>query len=507
MALLIGLFALSTSPVLAYSRYTSGNSNSNCNRTAQNSYSWSRGGNCTSRGSYRVQNAWGTAYGSNSTRTQTNNPISITGTVSSVSYSMVTLEGTNGGFYTVYLSGAQVVQNGNPFSVSGIQIGDVLSVQGTMQGSNSVTATWISDSTQTQYGTMYGTITAWNGSSFDLLTNTNTSYVTLASAVTVTNNGASAATSNLSNGESVTISGTWSRTGNNFVAYSINITAGYNNGYNYNSNGYNYNNGYNYTNGNNYNSNNGYSCNGLSGYYYNGYSCVYNGYNYNQNTQTQPNSSVPGGQSSVSLSFAPYANNAQLTSGQSTTASISARDPYGISSVAIFVNGTQVQTCNQSGSPTSATCSYTLYAGNYTSGSSVSVYAHIVDQNGYVTDSNVQYFTIANYGTVTNNTNTTNSNNYASISLSPYVTTLTNGASTVITASGNDSNGISGINIIVNGVTIHACAQSYYPTTYTCTQTLYGNNYSYGSTVSVYAQVLDRNGYTYSSNVQNITIN
>ena len=504
LALFLGVFALSGSPVLASGR----------SRTCRGSYDRTHDSRCSSSGSYGSQSAWGTAYGSNRgiSNYPNNTVLSITGTVTSVSGNTLTVNATNGTYYTINAAGAQVTTQNGGFSLAGVYVGDTVSIQGTTQASNSIRATWISDTSQGQYGTMYGTISSWNGTSFDLQTTNNASYVTLGSNVTVTQNGGSASTSNLANGESVSISGTWSREGNNFIAYSISINGSANG--NYNNGGFNngyYNSGY-----NNGNYNNGYYQNGYynGGYYSNGncysgncYNGNYNnGYYYNGNTQVRSNSSVPNGQAYASLSFSPSIVSSRLTSGQSSIVSVSGSDSYGIARVNIFVNGTQIQTCAQSGNPSTATCTYSLYANNYTSGSSVSVYGQVVDQSGYVTNSSVQYINIATDATVSNGT-ISNPNSYASISLSPNVTTLTNSATTVVTASGNDSNGISGINIIVNGATIHVCAQSTYPTSYSCTTTLHGSNYTYGSTISVYAQVLDRSGYTYSSGVQNILIN
>jgi hypothetical protein len=67
---------------------------------------------------------------------------------------------------------------------------------------------------------------------------------------------------------------------------------------------------------------------------------------------------------------------------------VNAYDPTGLSSVNIFVNGNNVRSCSQSGIwPTGASCSYTISAGNYAQGASLSIYGQGVNTGSVATNS------------------------------------------------------------------------------------------------------------------------
>ena len=88
-----------------------------------------------------------------------------------------------------------------------------------------------------------------------------------------------------------------------------------------------------------------------------------------------PTSLTPG----VTLSLSPDVTT--LTTGQTMTISVSVNDPAGILSASIFLNGNLLHLCSQSGSPVSATCSTTIYGGDYADGTQLSLYGQEVNRN------------------------------------------------------------------------------------------------------------------------------
>ena len=163
----------------------------------------------------------------------------------------------------------------------------------------------------------------------------------------------------------------------------------------------------------------------------------------------------------------------------------------------IYVNGSLSQTCPVANYPTSNTCTTTLYGSNYASGSTVSVYAQITDNYGNASTSSTSTLT---------DSGATGGNNSVSLSLSPYASTLAGGQSTNVTASGYEANGIASMSIYINGTLVQSCPASGYPTSDSCTTTIYGSNYVNYSTISVYAQAVDRNGGIFNSSTTNLSI-
>ena len=205
-----------------------------------------------------------------------------------------------------------------------------------------------------------------------------------------------------------------------------------------------------------------------------------------------------GGAGSVSISLSPYSST--LSSGQSTTVTASASDTNGVSSIVIYANtnGSLVKTCTISGYPANGTCLLTLYSNDYTNGSNISIYAQMTDRSGYTATSTSTTLTAQN--------NVTTAAGSVSLALSPYATTLVSGQSTTVTASAYDASGIASMGIYVNGSLSQTCSVTNYPASNTCTTTLYGGNYTNGSTVSVYAQMTDEYGNTATSTTSTLSI-
>ena len=95
-----------------------------------------------------------------------------------------------------------------------------------------------------------------------------------------------------------------------------------------------------------------------------------------------------------------------------------------------------------------------------------------------------------------------------SISLSPYASTLQGGQSTTVTATGNDTTGISSIAIYAtsNGSLVQTCPFSSVPASASCTMNLYGNDFTNGANVSVYAQLTDKSGNVATSSTTTLSV-
>ena len=220
--------------------------------------------------------------------------------------------------------------------------------------------------------------------------------------------------------------------------------------------------------------------------------------NTNTNTNTNTNPTASSGAGTVTLSLSPYSST--LGNGQSTTVTASGSNNNGIASITIHVssNGSLVKTCNVSGSLANSTCLMSLYSNDYTSGSTLSIYAQMTDRNGNVATSTTTTLSIQN--------NVTNVAGSVALALSPYASTIASGQSTTVTATAYDAAGISSMGIYVNGALAQTCPVANYPVSNTCLTTIYGGNYANNSNISIYAQIADNYGNTVVSTVSTLAV-
>jgi hypothetical protein len=176
----------------------------------------------------------------------------VTGTVSSVSGSVITLTAKNGGSYAINAASAKIMKTGAATDVSAILPGDLLMARGTLSGL-SMTATTIVDGVMqrpangtqpTTSGTtsqstrdhnlgtprLMGTISTINGTSLTLTLHaqsgqTATSQTVLTNDSTIVTKDRVAATfADLTTGENVMITGTKDATTGDFTANKISIS-------------------------------------------------------------------------------------------------------------------------------------------------------------------------------------------------------------------------------------------------------------------------------------------
>jgi hypothetical protein len=203
------------------------------------------------------------------------------------------------------------------------------------------------------------------------------------------------------------------------------------------------------------------------------------------------------GNGTVSLSLSPYSST--LANGQTTTVTATAYDPNGVTNTNLYVNGSLAMACPVTNSPTTSYCTVTLNGGNYANGSIISIYAQATDNYGNTSTSPTSTLTVANaaYGAT---------NEYVTLSLYPYVSTLGTSQSTTLTAAASDMNGVSLIGIYVNGSLVQTCPFGSGLTNASCTYNIAGGNYAAGSNVSIYAQATDVNGTVATSSTSNLTV-
>jgi len=163
------------------------------------------------------------------------------------------------------------------------------------------------------------------------------------------------------------------------------------------------------------------------------------------------------------------------------------------------VNGSLAMACPVTNSPTTNYCTATLNGSNYANGSLISIYAQATDIYGNVSTSSTTTLTATNtaYGVT---------NEYVTLSLYPYTSSLGTSQTTTLTAAASDMNGVSSIGIYVNGSLVQTCPFGSGNTNASCTYNIAGSNYPVGSTVSIYAQATDVSGVTVTSSTSTLTI-
>ncbi len=147
----------------------------------------------------------------------------VRGTVTTIGGNTITItsqgygQNTTQTTYTVDATNATVTKNGTASPVSSISVGDQLSVQGTVSGTN-VAATTIHDGMMGSNGRMgngvFGTVQSVSGNTLSVTQKygpngtTGTTYTVDATNATVTKNGAASSVSGISVGDTVMVQGT-----------------------------------------------------------------------------------------------------------------------------------------------------------------------------------------------------------------------------------------------------------------------------------------------------------
>jgi hypothetical protein len=180
---------------------------------------------------------------------------------------------------------------------------------------------------------------------------------------------------------------------------------------------------------------------------------------------------------------------------QSITYYANAQDADGINNIILSVNGTDVRTCSLSGSTATVECTTTIYGGNYSAYSTITLRARYVDTNGNTiySDSDSLYRSYSTQGTTNTTTNSTGS---IWTWLDPEATSIYSDESVTYYANAWDGDGINSIILSINGTDVRTCSLSGSTATVECTTTIYGGHHSAYSTITLRARYVDTNGNT-----------
>lgn len=192
-------------------------------------------------------------------------------------------------------------------------------------------------------------------------------------------------------------------------------------------------------------------------------------------------------------------NKTSFNGGENVTFYAGAWDTDGINQIIMTVNGTDVRTCNLSNATGNVQCAVTVYANDYSVNSTITLRARIIDKNGVTKWSEQK--SIYRNGTGTNNSNT-NSNVWTWVE--PNRTTIGSDESLTFSAGAWDTDGINRVILTVNGTDVRTCTFNSITGSVECSYQVYGEDYSANSTIALRARVIDKNGNTSWSNVQEI---
>jgi len=199
-----------------------------------------------------------------------------------------------------------------------------------------------------------------------------------------------------------------------------------------------------------------------------------------------------------------------IGNGRSFTLQASADDANGVERIDIYVNGGRVKSC-----PGNA-CEYTqTYWTNGATSRKVEMYAHAVDAQGYANESQKINLLVDMNSQASGALASANSaepilpdhvpanqvwNKDAASGIhwatwtEPNQTLLATGGKMVYAVAANDANGLSKIEVWVNGTVTRTCQMSGSKATNLCSVTLVGSDYPYGTEVFMNANVYDAKG-------------
>jgi hypothetical protein len=198
-------------------------------------------------------------------------------------------------------------------------------------------------------------------------------------------------------------------------------------------------------------------------------------------------------------------NTNTLANGAQTTYHIGSWDGDGIKTAEIYVNGSLSRTCTLGNATGNTDCTQTIYASNYSAGTSIFVNAKVTDAKNHTAWSTGMTITRTadnNSNNNSNNSNTSNSTIWTWVD--PNKTSFNSDENVTFYAGAWDNDGINQIILSVNGSDVRTCSFSNATGNVQCATTLYGSNYSANSTLTLRARMIDKNGVTVWSDTQSI---
>jgi hypothetical protein len=208
---------------------------------------------------------------------------------------------------------------------------------------------------------------------------------------------------------------------------------------------------------------------------------------------TEANVTTPSTGSSLSTSnVSAWAwldpNQGTIRRNQFVTYNVGAWASNGLSRVEIFVNGTPRRTCEFGTAYGNQSCTYAIWGGDYGIGTQVAVNAKATSASGQTVWTNLSYLTVTD---VTGSTNSTNNSPATWAWSVPDTTTIVTTDSARFMVGAWDADGLSKIEMYVNGSLWNTCNFGTAFGNRECSITVNGSSFSAGSDVTVSAKATD----------------
>lgn len=227
--------------------------------------------------------------------------------------------------------------------------------------------------------------------------------------------------------------------------------------------------------------------------------------NTSNNTNTAANTAVTGN-GGVQMWTWLEPSQTSIRRDQNIAYHVAAYDTDGIKRIEIILNGNVAKTCDLGRAYGNQECVLNIYGGNYNTGTTVSFNAKIIEGTDQISWTQLQNLSVTDVNSTQNtNTNTTGDMTVASW-FEPSATTINRSGSTTLRTQASAAQGLSRIDIYVNGSILRTCELSRAYGTQNCDYTLNGSNYPNGSQVSMNARATDANGKLAWSNLTSIMI-
>lgn len=187
-------------------------------------------------------------------------------------------------------------------------------------------------------------------------------------------------------------------------------------------------------------------------------------------------------------------NVSSIANNQTATFNVGAWGGNGLSRIDIVVNGVTRRSCTYATAYGNQNCNYTLYGGDYAVGTTASMNAMITGADGKTAWSPITNVYVTNANGSTNNPNpTSNTNTNASVWAwsTPEVSNIATNESASFNVGATDPDGISKIELYVNGSIWKTCNLGTAYNYQTCAVTVNGSSFTAGSDVFVNGKVTD----------------
>jgi len=194
-----------------------------------------------------------------------------------------------------------------------------------------------------------------------------------------------------------------------------------------------------------------------------------------------------------------YMSPSELTINANESRTIQARAYAieGLQKIDIYLNGNIVKTCSYNNVLGTQICDHVIYANSYNAGSELFINVRSTDLYGRTDWSYSKTYTISG----TNNNYATNVTSW----LEPSASSMAQVDTVAFKSQASDADGLDKIELWVNNSLFHTC-YLYGLTNGTCSNNIYGGNYSVGSNIVLYARAYDKNGNFKNSDNKNLTI-